>query len=89
MLTHAHETFERYGKETQSLLLLRWKRDQSKECSKEENKEISEEDENVTPQAEKEIDGLSPGESWKTIGIGHGVERMELRSIQWSGHATH
>jgi hypothetical protein len=49
MLTHAHETFERYGKETQSLLLLRWKRDQSKECSKEESKEIFEEDEKVTP----------------------------------------
>jgi len=49
MLTHAHETFERDGKETQSLLLLRWKRDQSKECSKEESKEISEEDEKVTP----------------------------------------
>jgi len=49
MLSHAHKTFERYGKETQSLLLLRWKRDQSKECSKEESKEISEEDEKVTP----------------------------------------
>jgi len=49
MLTHAHKTLERYGKETQSLLLLRWKRDQSKECSKEESKEISEEDEKVTP----------------------------------------
>jgi hypothetical protein len=49
MLIHVHETFESYGKETQSLLLLRWKRDQSKECSKEESKEISEEDEKVTP----------------------------------------
>ena len=49
MLSHAHKTFERYGKETQILLLLRWKRDQSKECRKEESKEISEEDEKVTP----------------------------------------
>ena len=49
ILTYACETSERYGKETQSLLLLRWKRDQSKECSKEESKEISEEDEKVNP----------------------------------------
>jgi len=49
MLTHAHEAFERDGKETQSLLLLCWKRDQSKECSKEESKEVSKEDEKVTP----------------------------------------
>jgi hypothetical protein len=48
MLTHAPETFELYGKETQSLLLLRWKRDQSKERSKEESKEISEEYEKLT-----------------------------------------
>jgi hypothetical protein len=48
-LTHVHETFERYGKETQSLLLLRWKRNQGKEGNKKEGKEISQEGEEVNP----------------------------------------
>ena len=47
MLIHVLEAFESYGKETQSLLLLRWKRDQSKECNKAESKEIFQEDEKV------------------------------------------
>jgi hypothetical protein len=46
-LSYARETLERYGKETQSILLLRWKGDQSKERNKEKSKEISQEDEKV------------------------------------------
>jgi hypothetical protein len=48
-LTHAREAFERYGKETQSLLLLRWKRNQGKESNNEESEEIFQEDEKVNP----------------------------------------
>jgi hypothetical protein len=42
-MTYACETSERGSKETKSILLLRWKRDQSKESREEEDKETPEE----------------------------------------------
>jgi len=46
-MPYACETSEHCGEETQGLLLLCWKRNQGKECSEEEGKEISKETKKV------------------------------------------
>jgi hypothetical protein len=54
MVAYACEMFGYDGKETKSVLLLRWKRDQSKESRKEKGKEAYEK---ASPETKKAIAG--------------------------------